>query len=264
MSETPLLKSQRNGVLTLTLNRPEVFNALDSALLGELAEAFRGAERDEGTRAIILTGAGRAFCSGQDLKSLDELAPPGQTPHFGAWLRRSYNPLILRMRRLEKPILAAVNGVAAGAGLSLALACDLRVASAQASFAEVFARIGLVPDSGSLYFLPRMVGLGKAMELCLLADRVEAEEALRIGLVHRVVPHEQLQAAVEDLAERLASGPGRAIALIKRGLNRSLESTLEQMLEYEADLQEIAGRTQDFREGVLAFTEKRSPRYQGR
>jgi 2-(1,2-epoxy-1,2-dihydrophenyl)acetyl-CoA isomerase len=261
VAEQSLLTTHQDSVLTLTLNRPEVFNALDAGLLRDLTEALRAAERDDSVRAVVLAAAGRAFCSGQDLKSLDELAPAGQTPHFGPWLRKHYNPLVLRMRRMEKPIVAAVNGVAAGAGMSLALACDLRIASTEASFAEVFSRIGLVPDSGSLYFLPRLLGSGRAMELCLLGDRVDAQQALELGLVNQVVAPEDLHPATHEIAARLATGASKAIALIKRALNRTYEASLEQMLEYEADLQEIAGRSADFREGVLAFSEKRQPRF---
>jgi 2-(1,2-epoxy-1,2-dihydrophenyl)acetyl-CoA isomerase len=185
-------------------------------------------------------------------------------PHLGDVLRQQYNGLIVQMRRLEKPIVASVNGVAAGAGMSLALACDLRIASARASFVQAFVNIGLVPDSGSMYFLPRLVGLSKALELSLLGDRVSAEEALRIGLVHRVVPEEELPAATAELAGKLAAGAGKALGLTKQGLNRALETDLDGMLEREALLQEVAGRTADFREGVTAFKEKRPARFSGR
>lgn len=252
------------GVATLTLNRPDVLNAVTEQMLIELGDAFRQADRDATVRAVILTGAGRGFCAGQDLQAIkDGYAGGGAIPSFGDMLRKRYNPVILRMRNLEKPILAAVNGVAAGAGCSLALACDLLIASEKASFIEVFVRVGLVPDSGSLFFLPRLVGFAKAMELCLSGEPVSAEDAARIGLVNRVVPPDALATTARDWARRLSKGPGRAVGLIKRGLNRSLASDLETMLEVEAQLQEIAGRTQDHREGVLAFLEKRPPKFQG-
>jgi len=252
------------GVATLTLNRPDVLNALTEQMLTELGEAFRQADRDATVRFVILTGEGRGFCAGQDLQAIkDGYAGGGAIPSFGDILRKRYNPLILRMRNLEKPILAAVNGVAAGAGCSLALACDLIIASERASFIEVFVRVGLVPDSGSLFFLPRLVGFAKAMELCLSGEPVKAQEAARIGLVNRVVPPEDLLKTAREWGLNLSKGPARAIGLIKRGMNRSLASDLETMLEVEAQLQEIARRTQDHREGVLAFLEKRAPRFQG-
>ncbi len=258
-----VLSSLEEGVLTVTLNRPEVYNAFNTQMLTDLGQTLRQAERDDRVRVLVITGAGRAFCSGQDLKNLDELAPNGQTPHFGEWIRRNYNPLIIRLRALEKPVLAAVNGVAAGAGMSLALACDLRIASEQASFSQAFAKIGLVPDSGSLYFLPRLVGYSKALELCWTGDSISAQEALRLGLVNQVVPADELMAATRQLAIRLAQGPAKAIGLIKRGMNRSLVADLESVLEYESYLQEIAGRTQDFQEGVAAFVEKRPAKFKG-
>ena len=251
------------GLLTITLNRPDAYNAFTPTMGRELADALKDARRDAAVRAIVITGAGKAFCSGQDLKMVDELMPDGRAPALGELLRRHYNGLILAMRRLDKPILASVNGVAAGAGMSLALACDLRIASERASFVQAFVNIGLVPDCGSLYFLPRIVGLAKALELSLLGERIDAREALRLGLVTRVVLEDELPAATAELAGRLAAGAGRALGLTKRGLNRALETNLEDMLEQEALLQEIAGRTDDFREGVTAFKEKRPARFSG-
>ncbi len=252
------------GVATVTLSRPEVLNAICARMLSELAEAMKQAERDGAVRAIILTGAGRAFCAGQDLQAIkDAYTGSDTTPPLGDLLRTGYNPLILRMRNLEKPILAAVNGVAAGAGCSLALACDLILASETASFLQAFVRVGLVPDSGGLFFLPRLVGFARAMELCLRGEAVGAREAERFGLVNRVVTPDDLPKAAREWALGLAQGPTKAIGLIKRGLNRSLSSNLEGMLEVETQLQEIAGRTRDHREAVLAFLEKRVPRFQG-
>lgn len=258
MSET-IAVVQDEGVMTITLNRPDVLNAFNETMLRELQDALRQGARDAAVRCVVLTGAGRGFCSGQDLRNR---AGTG-TFSFGESLRSGYNPVILQIRTMEKPVIAAVNGVAAGAGCSLALAADLRIASDRASFIEVFARVGLVPDSGSTYLLPRLVGLGKAFELAYTADPVEAPEALRLGLVNRVVPHDDLAPQAAALARRLAGGPTRGYGLTKRALNFGLHATLEQSLAYEAYLQEIAGRTADFREGVAAFLEKRQAHFTG-
>lgn len=258
MPDTILL-DQREGILTITLNRPDVLNAVNDLMLRELYDALRQAARDVATRCVVLTGAGRGFCSGQDLRDRGGAA----TFSFSESLRTRYNPVILLIRTMEKPVVAAVNGVAAGAGCSLALAADLRIASDRASFIEVFARVGLVPDSGSTYFLPRLVGLGKALELAYTADPVDAPEALRLGLVNRVVPHDDLPAQTALLAKRLAAGPTRGYGLTKRAINHALHAPLEQTLDYEAALQEIAGRTADHREGVAAFLEKRQANFKG-
>jgi 2-(1,2-epoxy-1,2-dihydrophenyl)acetyl-CoA isomerase len=250
---------QRDGVLMVTLNRPDVLNAINDQMLRELFDALRQADREAAVRCVVLTGSGRGFCSGQDLR--DRVGTG--TPSFRESLGTRYNPVIRQMRTMEKPILAAVNGVAAGAGCSLALAADLRIASDRASFIEVFARIGLVPDSGSTYFLPRLVGLGKALELAYTADAVDAAEALRMGLVNRVVPHDALFTEVTTLATRLAAGPTRGYGLAKRAINYGLHATLDQALEYEAAVQEIAGRSADHHEGVAAFLAKRQPFFTG-
>jgi len=251
-------------VCTITLNRPDVLNAFNDQLTTELDEALKSAEKDSAVRVIILTGAGRAFSSGQDLGDLKTKYVPGHVPHLGDDLRRRYNPIIKRIRDMDKPVIAAVNGVAAGAGCSLALACDMRIASDQASFIEVFVNVGLIPDSGSTFTLPRLVGLGKAMELCMTGQKVDAAEALRLGLVNQVVPAAELDAAAKKLASRIASLPGRAIALTKRLLNQSMNNDLEAQLEAEAYDQETAGKTADHYEGVVAFIEKRKPNFQGK
>jgi 2-(1,2-epoxy-1,2-dihydrophenyl)acetyl-CoA isomerase len=255
-----LLVEVDGGVLIVTLNRPDVLNAVDDRLSGDLQDALRFAERAPEVRCVVLTGAGRGFCSGQDLRDRTGVGEVA----YGDSLRRRYNPVILRLRTMEKPVLAAVNGVAAGAGCNLALAADLRIASDRASFIEVFARIGLIPDSGGTFHLPRLVGLAKAFELAYTADPVDAAEALRIGLVNRVVPHGDLLPTTLELARRLAQGPTKGFGLIKRGFNFALAATLDQALEYEAHLQTIAGRTADHREGVAAFLEKRPARFEGR
>ena len=254
-----ILLDQREGVLTITLNRPDVLNAFNEQMLRELHDTLRHAARDATVRCVVLIGAGRGFCSGQDLRSR-----AGTTAFsFRESLREGYNPIITQMRTMEKPVIAAVNGVAAGAGCSLALAADMRIASDRASFIEVFARVGLVPDSGSTYLLPRLVGLGKAFEIAYTAEPVDAAEALRLGLVNRVVQHDDLMPHATALAQKLAAGPTRGYGLTKRAINYGLHATLDQALEYEAYLQEIAGRSTDHREGVTAFLEKRQANFRG-
>lgn len=245
---------------TFTLNRPEVYNAFNNELTFELQDAFKAIRKDEEVRVVVLTGEGKAFCSGQDLKASQ--ADPNRS--FADSVRQRYNPLIKAMRELPKPIIARVNGVAAGAGASLALACDLVVASEQAKFIEVFINIGLVPDSGSSYFLPRVVGSAKAFELCTMGSKVSAQEALELGIANKVVAHEDLDAAVKEYTDYYAVAPTKAIGLIKKMLNKSQQASLEEMLEYEAYNQEIAGGTADHKEGVQAFLEKRKPAYKGR
>jgi 2-(1,2-epoxy-1,2-dihydrophenyl)acetyl-CoA isomerase len=251
-------------VCTITLNRPEVLNAFNDALTRELHEALKSAERDSSVSVIVITGSGRAFSSGQDLGDLKEKYVPGFIPNLGDDLRKRYNPIIKRIREMEKPVIAAVNGVAAGAGCSLALACDMRIASDQASFIEVFIHVGLIPDSGSTFMLPRLVGLGQAMELCMTGQKIDANEALRLGLVNQVVPAAELTAATTKIAGRLAGLPARAIALTKRLLNQSLQNDLDAQLEAEAYDQETAGKTADHYEGVVAFLQKRKPNFQGK
>jgi 2-(1,2-epoxy-1,2-dihydrophenyl)acetyl-CoA isomerase len=259
MADTVLRKLD-GGVLTLTLNRPDALNSFTVELKEALLAALKDAARDEKVRVLIVTGAGRAFSAGQDLK---ERQDPGAAD-LGTELRARYNPIILAMRRLEKPIIGAINGVAAGAGLSLALACDIRLAADTASFIEVFGRVGLVPDTGSSWFLPRLVGYARAAEMAFTADPVDAATAERIGLVNRVVPAADLLTEAQALAARLASAAPLALGLAKRALNRALEANLEQALEFEAQLQAIAGRSGDYKEGVAAFVEKRPPKFEGK
>ncbi|HEX6988440.1 MAG TPA: enoyl-CoA hydratase-related protein [Bacillota bacterium] len=249
------------GVLTVTLNRPDVLNALNDQMAEDLIAAFKQAARDDQVRAVIVTGAGRGFCAGQDLKAISDQA--GRRS-IGDHLRKTWNPIITRIRQLEKPVIAAVNGAAAGAGCSLALACDLRLAAESARFIEIFARVGLIPDSGSTFLLPRLVGLARTFEMCFTTDPVDAATAERWGLINRVVPDDRLLEEARALAARLAAGPTRAYGLTKRAVNRALTLDLEGALEYEAHLQEAAGRTADHQEGVRAFLEKREPRYEGK
>lgn len=260
MEYETILYTLNGGVLTIALNRPDVLNAFNRRMTDEIQSALKQAERDPDVRCIVFTGTGRAFSSGEDLKSR---SAEGESD-FGSTLRERYNPIVLKMRNIEKPVLGSINGVAAGAGCSLALACDMRIASEKARFIEVFVRVGLVPDSGSSFFLPRLVGLGKALEMAFLGDEVGAEEALQLGLVNRVVPADQLESATQELALRLAKGPTKAIGLAKRAMNRALHMDLEHILDYEVHAQEAAGASDDHKEGIAAFLEKRTPEFRGR
>lgn len=251
------------GVATLTLARPEVFNAFNDVMSGEVHAALKQAARDAAVRCVVITGEGKAFCAGQDLGSRT-VADFDAALHLGESVRERYNPIIRLIRTMEKPVLCALNGVAAGAGCSIALACDMRVASTKASLVQAFVKIGAAPDSGASFFLPRLVGLGRATELLFLGDKLEAAEAERWGLVNRVAEPEALPQLVADLAARLAAAPTRAIALAKRALNKAMDEDLEATLSHEAHMQELAGRSEDYREGVSAFLEKRPPRYAGR
>jgi 2-(1,2-epoxy-1,2-dihydrophenyl)acetyl-CoA isomerase len=246
-------------VATLTLDRPEALNALTVVVKVALREALERIAADRTVRVVIVTGAGRAFCAGQDLaeRDLPDAAP------LDVELRERYNPIIRALRSMGQPVIAAVNGVAAGAGASLAFACDLRIAADDARFILAFGRIGLVPDSGATWFLPRLVGAARAAEMALVGDPVGAEEALRIGLVSRVVPGDQLMAQARELAERIAAGAPMALALTKGALERAATLDLETALEGEAKLQGIAGSSADHAEGLAAFREKRAPRFTG-
>jgi 2-(1,2-epoxy-1,2-dihydrophenyl)acetyl-CoA isomerase len=250
-----------NGVCTITLNRPEVYNAINGKIAGELLSALQQAGTDESVRVLIITGAGKGFCSGADLKEAS-LHKPGQP--LSDIVRTRYNPIIRTMRQMHKPIIGKINGVAAGAGCSLALACDILIASEDASLSEIFINIGLVLDAGSSYFLPRLVGSARAFELATLGTKVPAREAMQLGLVNQVVPAAQLDETVAQIAIRYAQAPTKAIGMIKQLLNKSYHSSLEEMLENEAAYQEIAGYTHDHREGVQAFLEKRRPGFTGK
>jgi 2-(1,2-epoxy-1,2-dihydrophenyl)acetyl-CoA isomerase len=248
-----------DAIATITLDRPDALNALTVAMKGELLAAFRSIGRDRSMRAVILTGAGRAFCAGQDLK---ERLEPDAAP-LEVEVRERYNPIIRAMRSLDQPIIGAINGVAAGAGASLAFACDIRLAAEGASFVLAFGRIGLVPDSGATWLLPRLVGPARAAELALLGEALSATDAERFGLVSRVVPVPDLAGAARDAATRLAGFAPRALAHTKRALQRSWSVDLDDALEDEALRQGIAGATTDHAEGLAAFLEKRPPRFTG-
>jgi 2-(1,2-epoxy-1,2-dihydrophenyl)acetyl-CoA isomerase len=248
-----------DAVATITLDRPDALNALAVALKEELLAALEGVAADPAVRAVVLTGAGRAFCAGQDLRErLQPDAAPLETE-----IRVRYNPLIRAMRRLPKPIVGAINGIAAGAGASLAFACDIRIAAEGASFLLAFGRVGLIPDSGATWLLPRLVGGAKAAELALTADPLSAVDAERFGLVARVVPAAALLAEAHAVAARLAAGAPLALALTKQALDRGWDATLEEQLETEAEFQGASGATADHAEGIAAFLERRPPRFTG-
>jgi 2-(1,2-epoxy-1,2-dihydrophenyl)acetyl-CoA isomerase len=268
MAYETILYTVADGVATITFNRPDKYNAFNQSMIMETIDAVKTAARDDAVRALALTGAGKAFSSGQDLRELNDLmSANGRDLKIGDHLRRGYNDLVLRLRAVEKPVLGAINGVAVGAGGSIALACDVRIGSDQAAFVFAgFVNIGLIPDGGGTYLLPRLVGLARAFELSVLADsqnRIDAQKALAFGLVMKVVPADQLMSEAAALAQKLARMPTRAIGLTKRALNRSWSNTLEESLELEAQLQTVAGATHDFQEGVAAFNEKRDPQFRG-
>ena len=262
MSSDLVTRETSQGVLTLTLNRPDVLNSFNLAMAKALQAALDDAARDDAVRCVLLTGAGRAFCAGQDLASvtLDPAAPPD----VGAIVRAQYNPIIRGIRTLEKPVVCAVNGVAAGAGANLALACDIVVAAAEASFIQSFSKIGLIPDSGGTWLLPHLVGMARASALMLLGDKLPSQTALEWGMIHQVCPGAELREKAMALAVHLAAQPTRGLGLTKRALNAALEQGLSAQLDTEAQIQSEAGRTADFTEGVQAFLQKRKPQFSGR
>jgi 2-(1,2-epoxy-1,2-dihydrophenyl)acetyl-CoA isomerase len=262
MDDQYVLRALDAGVLTVTMNRPEVLNSCNRRMVAELREAFGAAAADDAVRAVLLTGAGRAFCAGQDLA---EAVPPdgSPAPDIGT-IVEEYNSLILAMRHLEKPVVAAVNGVAAGAGANIALACDLVIAADTASFIQAFIKIGLIPDNGGTFYLPRLVGLARAASLTMLGGKLGAQQAKDWGMIHDVAPTAALMDAARGLARELAKQPTRGLGLIKRALNASLGNDLDGQLELESRLQREAGRTADYAEGVRAFQQKRAPRFEGR
>ncbi|MCB0722065.1 MAG: enoyl-CoA hydratase/isomerase family protein [Ignavibacteriae bacterium] len=249
----------KDSVQWITLNRPEVYNAFNEDMLFELQDAFKTAKEDDSVRCVVVTGAGKAFCSGQDLKDFNE-----KKSTFKEALDRKYNPLIRQMTSLPKPVICGINGVAAGAGLSVALACDYRIAVESASLIEIFINVGLVPDSGSSFTLPRLIGYAKAFEMCATADKVSANNAYKMGLVNKVVTNGAiLNKLLQKTSSKFASMPTKAIGMIKDMLMKSFDSNLDEMLELESQYQDIAGNTEDYREGVNSFLEKRKPNFKG-
>lgn len=261
MTFETILFEVEDGIATITLNRPDSLNAFNSQMIAESADAFKQCGRDEGVRCVVITGAGKGFSSGQDLK---EVQGRGDEFSLAEHLRGGYNRLIQRMTTLEKPIIGSINGVAAGAGCGVALACDIRIASDRASFMQVFSKVGLIPDSGSTWLLPRLIGYARAYEMAITADRVSAEKALAWGLVNEVTPADQLGEITKAWALKLAQGPTKAFGLTKRAMMRAWQTSLPEALEYEAMLQAAASQTDDNKEGVTAFLEKRSPQFTGR
>jgi 2-(1,2-epoxy-1,2-dihydrophenyl)acetyl-CoA isomerase len=260
MAYTTILYSVSSNILTITLNRPDVFNAVNEQMKKELFDALRQAEKDAEVKCIILRGSGeKAFSAGQDLKEYQDAKSS-----MKEMLEKGYNPIIKQMRSMEKPIIGMINGVAAGAGFSIALACDMRTMSDKAKLIQAFVRIGLVADSGSHWFLPRLVGTAKAFEYAATGKDIDAVEAKEVGLVNYVVPFADLEKVTYELAGKFAQGATKAIGIIKRTLNKSLTMTFDELLAYEAMMQELAAQTTDHKEGVAAFIEKRTPKFTGK
>lgn len=256
-----ILLTIENNIGFITLNRSEVFNSFNREMALRLQNTLDACEKDDNVRAIVLTGNGKAFCAGQDLK---EVTSAELNPGFKKILEEHYNPIITRIRNIEKPVLAAVNGVAAGAGANIALACDVVVANEQAIFIQAFSLIGLIPDSGGTFFLPRLIGFQKASALAMLGDKVSAVEAERIGMIYKVFDKDSFEKEVQNLALKLAKMPTKALGLIKKSLNQSLSNNLENQLALESKYQIEAAGTEDYSEGVSAFIEKRKPNFKGK
>lgn len=258
-----LLKEEKSGILILTLNRPEVLNSLTVGMMDGLFKELKAAEKDKKIRCVLIKAAGRAFCAGADLGELQKRQKESGVS-LGSELRDRFNPLVLQIRRMEKPVLSVIQGIAAGAGASLALSCDIKICSDEAKFVNAFIKVGLVPDTGMTYELPRFLGRSLALEHAWTAKPIGAELALSKGWVNRVIPAVQLDEEAFKFCEELSQNPPLALALTKRAINRAFENTFSDQLEYEAQLQEILGKTQDHAEGISAFLEKRRPRFEGK
>lgn len=256
-----ILKTIQNGVATLTFNRPEVFNSFNRAMALLLQKELDACASDQAVRAIVLIGNGKAFCAGQDLK---EVTDPALNPGFKKILEEHYNPIITKIRAIQKPIVAAVNGVAAGAGANIALACDIVIAHEKVNFIQAFSKIGLIPDSAGTFFLPRLIGFGKASALMMLGDKVSATEAEKMGMIYKVAPLEDFEDVVSTTASTLAQMPTKALGMTKQLLNESMSNTLEEQLDLESKLQIEAAQSDDYAEGVSAFVEKRKPEFKGK
>lgn len=263
MTYQTILFEVSGGVARLTLNRPDRLNSFNVQMHGEVREALSQLTNDSEARVLVLTGAGRGFCAGQDLGDR-AVAPGGQGVDLGDSIENYYKPLVLALRNLPMPVIGAINGVAAGAGANIALACDLVIAAKSASFVQAFSKLGLVPDSGGTWFLPRLLGNARAMGLAMLGDKLPAEQAAQWGLIWRCVDDAELKNTVDQLATQLAAAPTRGLARTKQAIYESWSHSLEQQLDQERDFQRELGRTQDYAEGVAAFTEKRTPKFTGR
>ncbi|MDT0500136.1 MULTISPECIES: 2-(1,2-epoxy-1,2-dihydrophenyl)acetyl-CoA isomerase PaaG [unclassified Halomonas] len=262
MSEAPLLYSVEDGVARITLNRPDSLNSFNAEMHAEMRQALKAVRQDESVRALLLTGNGRGFSAGQDLSDRN-VAPGAEAPDLGESLEKRYNPMLRTIRDLPIPTICAVNGVAAGAGANIALACDIVLAARSASFIQAFCKIGLIPDSGGTWSLPHLVGMARAKGLAMLGDKLSAEQAEQWGMIWKVVDDDSLQDESRALARHLATQPTRGLALIKRALHASTDNSFDAQLDLERDLQRLAGRTDDYREGVSAFMEKRQPNFKG-
>lgn len=263
MDYQTILVEEKNAVGYLTLNRPKQLNSFNEVMHKEVSSVLKAWSKDSTIRAVVLSAEGRGFCAGQDLGDR-AVAPNADAPDLGLSIETYYNPLIKLITDMPKPVICAVNGVAAGAGANIALACDLVLAAKSASFIQVFCRLGLVPDSGGTWFLPRVVGRARAMGLAMLGDKLSAEQAMAWGMIWQVVEDDALRSEASKLAENLASQPTYGLSLIKKAINVSADNNLEDQLILERDLQRLAGRSADYKEGVQAFMQKRTPIYQGR
>jgi len=259
-----LIVEEHEHITRITLNRPSALNAISDKMGEELLASLKDADKSEIVRCLVLTGAGRAFSAGEDVSGLKERYGAGTHPSLGDHLRKKYHPIITRIRNMEKPIIARLNGIAAGSGASIALASDIRIASEEAGLKQAFIGMGLVPDSGSSYFLTKMIGPGRALELIMTGKTIPAREAEQLGLINKVVPPAELDKETDELAHRLASGPTKALGLSKRIVNRVTSLELPEALEYEATNQDIVGKTSDHLEAVKAFLEKRQPKFLGK
>ena len=262
MSQPSILLEIDQGVALLTLNRPDSLNSFNTEMHAEIRSAISQVRKSSEVRALVITGSGRGFCAGQDLSDRN-VAPGAEAPDLGESIEKRYNPLLRSIRELPMPVICAVNGVAAGAGANIALACDITLAAKSASFIQAFCKIGLIPDSGGTWSLPHLVGMARAKGMALLGDKIKAEQAESWRLIWRCVEDDQLMEEAMQLARHLATQPTKGLALIKRALHASTNNTFDQQLDLERDLQRLAGRTDDYREGVGAFMEKRTPNFKG-